>query len=203
MKKIVLIISLLLLINVVEARYLVTYESCVDGDTIWVNKDNESIKVRLLSINAPEVEHENKEAEPYANEAKEFVCNILENAKKIELEYDDASKKEDKYGRTLAWIWVDDKLLQESIIEEGLAKVDYVYKEYEYSKKLCKIENKAVKNNKGIWKIKKEEGYCKDIEIEDIKLDEEDFIITDSIIYIVVGLFFVISFIFFMLVKKN
>lgn len=203
MKKIVLIISFLLLINIVEARYLVTYESCVDGDTIWVNKEGESIKVRLISINAPEIEHENNVAEEYANEAKEFVCNTLNSANKVELEYDNNSKKEDKYGRTLAWIWVDDKLLQKLIIKEGLAKVDYVYKEYEYSKELCMIEKRAVKENKGIWTIKKEEGYCKDIDVEEMKLDEEDFIITDTLIYIVIGLFFVLCLLIFILVKKN
>ena len=64
------------------------------------------------------------------NESKEYVCDVLSNAKIIEVEFDKNSKKQDKFDRYLAWIWVDNKLLQEQLISEGLAKVDYVYDEY-------------------------------------------------------------------------
>ena len=182
-----ILIMILLIPYIVLAKEQVEFISCVDGDTIWVKKDNKEIKVRMISINAPEIEHEDIKEEPYGEESKEFVCNTLSKANKIELEYDSHSKKEDKYGRTLAWIWVDDKLLQELIVKKGLAKVDYVYDEYEYSLYLCKIENKAIKNKKGIWKQEKDIGYCKGKDVSSIELDKKDEreeeVLTDSFIY--------------------
>ncbi len=209
MKKIYLILLIFLFANIVEAKELVEYESCVDGDTIWIKMNDKSTKVRLLSINAPEIEHEESPADYMGEESKNYVCNILENATKVEMEYDKNSKKEDKYGRTLAWIWVDDKLLQESIIEEGLAKVDYVYNEYEYSAYLCEVEYKAIDAKKGIWQKDKKIGYCKNKklakeEVEETTPSEEDIIITDTTIYISVAvLFFLILLSVIIYIKKN
>ena len=161
MKDVIYIILLILLIGNVEAKRIeVKYDSCVDGDTAWLKVDNKIKKFRFIGINAPEIEHEDREEEYMGNEAKEEVCNYLTEASKIEIEYDDNSKKTDKYDRHLAWIWIDDKLLQELLVQEGLAKVDYIYDEYKYVDLLCKREIKAKDEKKGIWSKDKKIGYC-------------------------------------------
>ena len=161
MKKIILIIMCLFCINVKADKIEVTYKKCVDGDTAWLTMNGEDIKVRFIAINAPELEHEEKEAEYYSEEAKDYVCTKLERAEKIELEFDPKADMQDKYERYIAWIFVDNKLLQNDIIKNGYAKVDYVYDEYKYIDKLYKSENVAKKKNLGIWRdyINKDTNY--------------------------------------------
>lgn len=150
MKKILFLIILLFSfsLEVKAERLEVELNKCVDGDTAWFKLDKDIIKVRFLAINAPE---STNKVEKYGPEASEYTCNLLNNAKKIEIEYDPNSDKTDKYDRHLVWVFVDNNLLQEKIIEKGLAKIDYIYDDYMYTDLLTKKENKAKFNKVGIW----------------------------------------------------
>lgn len=130
----------------------VTLNSTVDGDTAKFNLNNEIITVRFLAVDTPETKHPDKGVEPYGPEASAFTKEKLTNAKKIVLEYDGNSTKTDKYNRHLAWIWVDGELLQELLIEKGLAKVDYIYGDYKYLTQLQEKEKLAKENKVGRWK---------------------------------------------------
>ena len=174
MKKIFVIIGLLFFTIVSAEKSKVIYDSCVDGDTAWFKYEGKGRKFRFIGINAPEIEHEDSKEEYMGNESKEYVCDVLSNAKIIEVEFDKNSKKQDKFDRYLAWIWVDNKLLQEQLISEGLAKVDYVYDEYKYISKLCNVELDAYSNKKGIWSKNKKLGYCGKHKYEDKTYEEID-----------------------------
>jgi len=52
--------------------------------------------------------------------------NPIKNAKKIEGSFD-VGDHADKYDRALMYVYVDGKLLQDILIEEGLARVGYAY----------------------------------------------------------------------------
>lgn len=155
MKKIyILIISLFIIpLNVQAKKEEVKLSKCIDGDTLTVIINKEEIKVRLLAVDAPEIDTN----EAYSNEAKEFTCNILTNAKKIYLEYDKNSDKEDKYERILAWVWADDILVQKELVKEGYAKIAYLYGDYKYTSELSKFESIAKENKTNIWGDYKEE----------------------------------------------
>ena len=118
-KIIILLILSILSINTVYAKEKVTFDSCVDGDTFKIILNGEKKSVRMIAIDTPESVHPTKEVEYYGKEASEYTCNKLKNASKIELEYDENSDKEDKYERLIAWVFVDDLLLQEDLIENG------------------------------------------------------------------------------------
>ena len=148
MKKIALMIILLLFPSTVYAKKIeVKLDKCIDGDTasLIINKNKE--KVRFLAIDSPEIDTN----EAYSNEAKEFTCNLLTNAKRIYIEYDDNSDKKDKYDRVLAWVWADKKLVQSEIVKNGYAKVAYLYADYKYTKDLLEFENSAKVNKLNIW----------------------------------------------------
>ena len=148
MKKVVIILLSLFLINNVNAKEVVTLSKCVDGDTAWFYLNNEEIKTRFLAIDTPE---STNKIEEYGKEASEFTCNKLKNAKKIEIEYDENSDKLDKYDRHLVWVFVDEELLQNLIIKEGLAKVDYLYGDYKYTSILQNSQIEAENNKLNIW----------------------------------------------------
>lgn len=153
MKKILFLIFVFIIniMNVYANKEEVILNKCVDGDTARFIIGGEDIKVRFLSIDAPEIEKEDKEADPYGMESSVYTCEKLTNANKIYLEYDEAADREDKYGRLLAWVWVDDSLLQANLIENGLAKVRYTYDKYKYNDLLLQKENKAKEEKINIW----------------------------------------------------
>ena len=128
-------------------KEVVTLYKCSDGDTARFIINGEEKKVRFLAIDTPEVD----KSEPFSKEAKEYTCNKLKQAKEIVLEYDGNSDKEDKYGRILAFVHTDGKLLQKELIERGYAKVAYVYGDYSYVEELREIEKVAKTKKLGIW----------------------------------------------------
>ena len=129
-------------------KYIVTLNKCVDGDTAYFNLNDNVIKTRFLAIDTPE---STNQIEPYGKEASKFTCDSLTNAEKIEIEYDPNSDKTDKYNRDLVWVWVDDILLQETLIKNGLAEVKYLYGDYDYTARLQKVESDAKINKLKIW----------------------------------------------------
>lgn len=129
-------------------RKAVTLSKCTDGDTAHFLIDGNDTTVRFLAIDTPEY---TKEKEPYGKEASEFTCSTLQKATVIELEYDEGSDREDKYGRQLAWIFVDGVLLQEQLVAQGLAEVKYIYGEYVYTEKLYQVQEQAKREQLGIW----------------------------------------------------
>lgn len=148
----------------------VTLSKCVDGDTARFLKGANEIKVRFLSINTPESVHPTKEAEELGKESSNYTCELLTNAKKIQLEYDPNSDTTDKYGRVLAWVFVDGKLLQEILVQEGYAEVSYVYDDYLYVDELKETQEQAKIDKKGVWGIDREEKEITD-EVTNTKTD--------------------------------
>lgn len=151
MKKISLFIILFIMFTPVYAKEKVEFSSCTDGDTFKIIYNNEIKTVRLLAVDTPESVHPKKEVEYYGKEASDYTCNVLKKANKIELEFDENSDKLDKYDRLLAWVFIDDKLLQESLIEGGYAKVAYLYGDYKYTTKLQELQEIASSKNIGVW----------------------------------------------------
>ncbi|MFF5996953.1 thermonuclease family protein [Lysinibacillus sp. KU-BSD001] len=105
----------------------VDYVSANDGDTISVNMNGEKKRVRLLMIDTPEMNYDKGDPMPFAEEAKEFTINLLENAESVQLLFDKGPET-DHYDRLLAYIYVDGVMLQEALLKEGYAAVRYVNK---------------------------------------------------------------------------
>lgn len=159
MKKISLFIILFIMFTPVYAKEKVEFSSCTDGDTFKIIYNNEIKTVRLLAVDTPESVHPKKEVEYYGKEASDYTCNVLKKANKIELEFDENSDKLDKYDRLLAWVFIDDKLLQESLIEGGYAKVAYLYGDYKYTTKLQELQEIASNKNIGVWDEEAKENF--------------------------------------------
>lgn len=147
---ILLILSFTYKVNAAQ-KFEVKFKKCVDGDTAKFEYKNETITARFLAIDTPETKHPTKKEQPFGKEASNYTCNKLQNAAKIELEYDDDSDKTDKYNRYLVWVWVDNNLLQKELIKNGLASVAYLYGDYKYTNELKTQEQIAEEKKIGIW----------------------------------------------------
>ena len=152
MKKKLLLTAILFLLVCLpiqaNTKKTVTLSKCTDGDTAHFKVDGKDTTVRFLAINAPEY---TKEKEPYGKEASDYVCDRLTNAKKIQLEYDDGSDQTDKYGRDLAWIFVDGELLEKELVQQGYAEVKYIYGDYAYTDELKALQKDAKAQQLGMW----------------------------------------------------
>lgn len=172
-KLFVLIVFLLPITTFAYDKEKVTLSKCIDGDTARFILNGEEIKVRFLGIDTPETKHPTKGEEPFGKKASNYTCNKLTKAEKIEIEYDEKSNKLDRYDRHLAWVFVDDKLLQNELVKKGYAEVKYLYGNYKYADILKESEEKAKKNKVGIYSLeednsskevtKKEYDYEKDL----------------------------------------
>ena len=183
--------------NSSNERIEVTYSESVDGDTAKFKLKEETIIVRFLGIDTPETVHPSLGEQPYGKEASNYTKEKLQNANKIELEYDSNSLKTDKYGRHLAWIWVDDSLLQEELIREGLAQTYMLQGNYTYAWILQEKQEEAKEEKVGIWseEVEKQENVI----IETMK-NEHD---TSSFIGLVIIIISLIVAILFERLRKN
>lgn len=151
MKK-ALILFLILLCSTLSisanTKVRVEFKKCTDGDTAHFLIDDEDVTVRFLAIDTPEY---TTKKERFGKEASEFTCQALKKADVIELEYDDGSQNKDKYGRSLAWVFVDGALLQKQLVSEGLAEVAYIYGDYAYTDELYAAQESAKQEKLNIW----------------------------------------------------
>lgn len=131
----------------------VSLHKCVDGDTAWFKTKDGIKKYRFLGIDAPEVDEE------YGTIASDYTCDALKNAKNIEIEYDKVGKKIDKYNRELVWVYVDNELLENKLLDLGYAKIKYIYVNYDYLTNLYKSEKNAKNTKSGLWKGYVEKVY--------------------------------------------
>ena len=151
MKKwLVVLIAFMLLVPVMRvdavagAKFKVRLQQCIDGDTA---KFSGVGKTRFLYVDTPE---STIQKEAYGKEASNYTCTMLKRAKSIQLQYDGVRK--DKYQRTLAWVWVDGKLLQLLLVQKGYVEKFYDYGTYSYEAQLRAAQQKAIATKVGMWK---------------------------------------------------
>lgn len=125
-----------------------TVDSVHDGDTLRL-KDGR--KIRLVSINTPELARDNKPAEPYALAAKNALKKHIRKNSSIRLIYGKDST--DRYGRTLAHVFTDDgNNVQAYLLRQGLASVIIHPPNTRFISCYQQMEKEARCNNQGIWK---------------------------------------------------
>ena len=139
-KKLLIFSFLLPIIVFANTKEKVKFVKCVDGDTAKFERNNKVFTLRFLAVNTPETKSPKKGVEFYGKEASNYTCKRLQEAKTIEIEYDNKSERKDRYGRNLGWVFLDDKLLQKDLVENGYAKVDYIYDKYKYVEELKEID---------------------------------------------------------------
>lgn len=110
-----------------------------DGDTIIVlQEDKSEIKIRLEGIDCPE------KKQAYGDKAKDATASLCFK-KNVRIEKTGV----DRYGRTLAFVYVGDICINKELIRQGMA---WHYKKYNSDPELAKCEEEARKNKVGLWK---------------------------------------------------
>ena len=83
-----------------------TIAKVVDGDTVKVFLDGQKTTIRIIGINTPEsvLEDESLNTEE-GRIASDYVKQLLPKGTTVYIEYD--LDDEDQYGRTLAYLWLE------------------------------------------------------------------------------------------------
>lgn len=132
----------------------VQFAAGVDGDTSKFYINGRKQTVRYLLIDTPESVKPNMPVQPFAKEASAFTTNALKRAKSIQLDYDQTGDRGDKYGRLLAYVYVDGKDLNEMLVRQGLARVGFVYEPNTKNvAKYLKAQEYAKQHKLGIWSM--------------------------------------------------
>lgn len=130
-----------------EDTYLVT--RVVDGDTIIVDIDGVEERVRFIGIDTPESVHPDADRNvEYGKVASEFTRGQLEG-KTVTLEYD--VQERDQYGRILAYVYLDGKMFNKTLLEEGHAKVATYPPNVKYVDDFTALQEEARNEKKGVW----------------------------------------------------
>ena len=125
--------------------------SVTDGDTIRVTVEGRSTRVRLIGIDTPEVTDPRKPVQCFGQEASRRAHDLLDGTQ-VWLEYDPSQSRRDRYGRTLAYVWLTDEVLaNEKMVYEGYAH-EYTYETpYKYRDTFRAAEQAARTAERGLW----------------------------------------------------
>jgi endonuclease YncB( thermonuclease family) len=140
MIKLIFLLSLLTL-AVQNETFNAKVIGVTDGDTIVVLTDeNKQIKIRLEGIDCPETKQD------FGTKAKQLTVDLCFQ-KTVRVEQSGT----DRYGRMLAFVFVDNVSINKELIKQGMA---WHYKQYNKDQELAKLEVDARKEKVGLWSMK-------------------------------------------------
>ncbi|MCZ6514559.1 MAG: thermonuclease family protein [Acidobacteria bacterium] len=117
----------------------------IDGDTILLERGE---RVRLIGVDTPEIAHPQGPEEKFGKEASAFTERLAEG-KPVRLEF--GREREDAYGRTLAYVYLEDgTLLNAELIRQGLGTA-YTRYPFRFEEEFIRLEQEARQNGRGMW----------------------------------------------------
>lgn len=132
--------------------------ACVlDGDTLMLgvcdSEDASAITVRLLGVDAPEIEHPDQAEECYGPESAAYLSDLL-TGEVVTLRFD--AECTDKYERTLAYVYLlddtgEEVLINALVIREGYATVYEDFDDILLADLLYSSQEAAQRESLGIW----------------------------------------------------
>ena len=122
----------------------------VDGDTFIIDYNGTEERVRLIGVDTPESVHpdESKNTEDGIKMSNYTKDRLQGKIVKLELDV----QERDKYGRILAYVYIDDKMYNKELLELGYAKVATYPPNVKYVDDFTKIQKEARENKVGLWK---------------------------------------------------
>lgn len=91
----------------------------IDGDTIQIDYKGVKEKVRMIGIDTPESVHPDDDKNTEAGLVASEYTEMLLKGKKVSIELD--VQERDQYGRILAYVYLEGKMVNKTLLEEGYA----------------------------------------------------------------------------------
>lgn len=129
-----------------SARTVVPRDRCqvssiTDGDTL---RCADGQRVRLIGIDSPE-----RGQGPVYGTARDALLRLVPVGTDVMLEADVTPR--DRYGRTLAWVWAGDSLVNEQMVAGGWAVLYTVPPNMRHMDRLRAAQDRAREAGVGLW----------------------------------------------------
>jgi micrococcal nuclease len=121
-------------------------ERVVDGDTLLLAN---RARVRLIGVDTPETVKPDTPPQPWGAEATAFTKQFVAGGI-VRLEFD--RERVDQYDRFLAYVYVDEVMLNEELLRAGLARMEPQYRyDPAMKRRFRAAEDQARAERIGIW----------------------------------------------------
>jgi micrococcal nuclease len=119
-----------------------------DGDTIHVSYQGQDERVRLIGIDTPEVPWYGTRGDCFGVEAGLFARRRL-SGRSVRLAFD--TGRRDRYGRLLAYVYLDGELFNLTLVRLGYARADAVPPDTRRAQEFAHAESEARAAGRGLW----------------------------------------------------
>jgi micrococcal nuclease len=129
---------------------LYSVDRFVDGDTIAVDMNGKSEKIRFIGVDTPETHKPNTPVQCYGPAAAAYTKNLI-GSSKVRLASDPLSTDRDRYERLLRYVYkADGTFVNEQLIKNGYG---FYYPYFPFSKSdLFSADQTAARTaGKGLW----------------------------------------------------
>jgi micrococcal nuclease len=122
----------------------------VDGDTLRLE---DGTLVRYIGVDTPETRRRKgnrwvKDPQPFAAEALALNRRLVEG-RQVRLEPD--VQPRDRYGRRLAYVFVDGEMVNERLLREGVAQLLTIPPNVKYVDRFKSAQQEAKDAGRGLW----------------------------------------------------
>ena len=102
-----------------ENKVLITILNVIDGDTVDIDINGNTERVRLIGVNTPETKHPTKPIECFGPEASAYLTQLLPKGTHVRIERDIEAR--DRYGRMLLYLYreLDDLFINLDLVLRG------------------------------------------------------------------------------------
>lgn len=120
----------------------------VDGDTIDVLIDGQEHRVRYIGVDTPETVAPSRPEGCFGREASARNRELVEG-KTVALERD--VSETDRYGRLLRYVWLDSRMVNATLVEEGYATAGTYPPDVAYAETFASLQASAREAQRGLW----------------------------------------------------
>lgn len=120
----------------------------IDGDTIDVNINGQTKRVRYIGIDTPETVDPNRPVGCYGPEASNANKAMVEG-KTVELEKD--VSETDSFGRLLRYVYVGGTFVNAELVKQGYAQISTFPPDVKYAEMFRQLEQEARAAGRGLW----------------------------------------------------
>jgi micrococcal nuclease len=132
------------------ASFSATLVQVIDGDTIDVRFTSGRVeRIRMLGADTPEVKDPRKPVQCFGPKASAYTHEHLVVGMRVRLETD--VEPRDKYGRLLAYVYVNGRRYEDELLRLGLARLLIIPPNGEHARAMLKAELDAKQHARGLW----------------------------------------------------
>jgi micrococcal nuclease len=135
-----------------ENEVLITILKVVDGDTVDIDINGHTERVRLIGVNTPETKHLTKPIECFGPEASAYMTQLLPKGTTVRIERDVEAR--DRYGRMLLYLYLgsDDLFINLELVARGYGTPMSIEPNTFHRNDFVRAAAQAEAANVGLWK---------------------------------------------------